>query len=366
MVLVKVSGLWGTSAALAEGIPTDPPKPGILRASHHQIPHRPMVSLHDIWPLETQYMNSIALIWIQWYPIHEQYLSITPWGHYCYTSYTPTPIKVTLAKRLVSCRADVTARAWRGAVSGKTPLELLESEVKIRSSTSFECWVVGPPNFPPFFWGVEGTGSSDCWYMLALMGGIWYFFAFFFVFCFFLFGIRLWTCLWPIGLYDRFDFWRIYDHFNRFIGSSQVYSTLTVDTKVVPREKPKNSKNLSSIGRGWLIGCVLKWMKLIPTSRWTFSLNMLAATQREAWCSWILWVQFFDRSPPLLLSCAWLGYTVAQVHLICGFSVAQWTLFSLASFFNDSSATSWIGSIRRNTYLSYMCIGFLEVGTDVM
>lgn len=38
---------------------------------------------------------------------------------------------VTLAKRLVSCRADVTARAWRGAVSGKTPLELLESEVKI-------------------------------------------------------------------------------------------------------------------------------------------------------------------------------------------------------------------------------------------
>lgn len=288
MVLVEVSGLWGTSAALAEGIPTDPPKPGILRASHHQIPHRPMVSLHDIWPLETQYMNSIALIWIQWYPIHEQYLSISPWDHYCYTSSAPTLIKVTLAKRLVSCRADVTARAWRGAVSGKTPLELLESEVKIRSSTSFQSW----PRFPnfPFFWGV---GEGKFWLLVhvGFNGGNMIFFCLFY-FLFFLFGIRLWTCLRPIGLYDQFDFWRIYDHFNRFIGSSQVYSTLTVDTKVVPREKPKNSKNLSSIGRGWLIGWVLKWMKLISTSRWIFSLNMPADTQREAWCCWILWVQF--------------------------------------------------------------------------
>ena len=302
MVLVKVSGLWGTSAALAEGIPTDPPKPGILRASHHQIPHRPMVSLHDIWPLETQYMNSIALIWIHiishTWTVSEHYTlgslllhQLRPNAHQGHFSQTP---------RVLPCWRNGTCLARSGF--RKDTLGAVGVGSQNQKLDRIESWVVGPPFFP-FFLGGLGRGSSDCWYMLALMGGICLFFCLFIAFCFFLFGIRLWTCLWPIGLYDQFDFWRIYDHFNRFIGSSQVYSTLTVDTKVVPREKPKNSKNLSSIGRGWLIGWVLKWMKLIPTSRWIFSLNMLAATQWEAWCSWIPWVQFFNRSPPLLLSC---------------------------------------------------------------
>eukprot|EP00435_Cladocopium_sp_Y103_P061010 s230_g22.t1 len=38
---------------------------------------------------------------------------------------------VKLAKRLVECRADPSAQAWRGAVAKQTPLELLEGRVGI-------------------------------------------------------------------------------------------------------------------------------------------------------------------------------------------------------------------------------------------
>jgi hypothetical protein len=39
--------------------------------------------------------------------------------------------QVTLAKRLVQCRGDPSARAWRGAVAKLTPLELLQGRVGI-------------------------------------------------------------------------------------------------------------------------------------------------------------------------------------------------------------------------------------------
>lgn len=181
MVLVKVSGLWGTSAALAEGIPTDPPKPGILRASHHQIPHRPMVSLHDIWPLETQYMNYIALIWIHiishTWTVSEHYTlgslllhQLCPNAHQGHFSQAP---------RVLPCWRNgprLARSGFRKDTFGAVGVGSQNQKLDI-------FWELGgwPPFFP--FWGLW-RGSSDCWYMLALMGGIWYFFCFFlFFFC---------------------------------------------------------------------------------------------------------------------------------------------------------------------------------------
>ena len=171
MVLVKVSGLWGTSAALAEGIPTDPPKPGILRASHHQIPHRPMASLHDIWPLETQYMNSIALIWIHiishTWTLSEHFTlgslllhQLRPNAHQGH--FSPTP-------RVLPCWRNGT----RLARSGFRKDTLGAVGVGSQNQKLDIFWELGgwPPFFPVFFWGLGGGGSSDCWYMLALKRG---------------------------------------------------------------------------------------------------------------------------------------------------------------------------------------------------
>lgn len=45
---------------------------------------------------------------------------------------SPASAQVKLAKRLVEQRADVHATAWRGAVRGKTPLQLLVARQQMR------------------------------------------------------------------------------------------------------------------------------------------------------------------------------------------------------------------------------------------
>lgn len=70
--------------------------------------------------------------------------------------------QVTLAKRLVQCRGDPSARAWRGAVAKLTPLELLQGRVGI---SDLALWGMGAD---------DGLMVSDGLFMFIYIYDIWF------------------------------------------------------------------------------------------------------------------------------------------------------------------------------------------------